>query len=201
VGVGNSAAEIALEVSADRAVLLAGEPAGELPFRHGRSAARFALPLVRFVGTKVLTLHTPIGRRVAAGSGGTPLIRTRVRDLVAAGVTRVDRITDVVGGRPLTATGRVLDVENVIWCTGYQDDFGLLDMPGASAERPAHVRGVVSAAPGLYLLGQHFLFSAASATLPGVRRDAKFLASRIASRDRRGSDQPVLVGVGGRGRP
>ncbi len=114
---------------------------------------------------------------------------------------RVDRVTDVAGGRPLTADGRVLDVENVIWCTGYRDDFGLLDLPGASAQRPTHVRGVVSAVPGLYLLGHEFLFSAASATLPGVRRDAKVLASRIVSVARRGSDQPVLIGVGGRGRP
>jgi putative flavoprotein involved in K+ transport len=201
VGVGNSGAEIALEVSAHREVLLAGEPTGELPFRHGRNAARFALPLVKFAGTRVLTLRTPIGRRAAAAFRGAPLIRTRVRDLVAAGVMRVDRVTDVAGGRPLTGDGRVLDVENVIWCTGYRNDFGLLDLPGASAERPAHVRGVVSAVPGLYLLGHEFLFSAASATLPGVRRDAKVLASRIAARDRRGSDQPVLIGVGGRGRP
>ena len=66
VGVGNSGAEIALELSADRSVMLAGEPVGELPFRHGRNAARFALPLIRFAGTRVLTLATPIGRKAAA---------------------------------------------------------------------------------------------------------------------------------------
>ena len=88
VGVGNSGAEIALELSADRSVLLAGEPVGELPFRHGRNAARFALPLVRFAGTRVLTLATPMGRKAAAHFSGPPLIRTRLRDLAAAGVTR-----------------------------------------------------------------------------------------------------------------
>jgi putative flavoprotein involved in K+ transport len=201
VGVGNSGAEIALELSAHRAVLLAGEPLGELPFRHGRNAARFALPLVRFAGTRVLTLATPIGRKAAARFSGPPLIRTRLRDLTAAGVTRVPRITDVVDGRPTTADGRVLDVANVMWCTGYREDFGILDLPEVPARRPDQVRGVVSAVPGLYMLGQEFLFAAASATLPGVRRDAKHLASRIASHDRRGSDQPVLVGIGGRGRP
>ena len=200
VGVGNSGAEIALELSADRQVLMAGEPAGELPFRHGRSAARFALPLIRFAGTRVLTLATPIGRRAAARLSGPPLIRTRLRDLAAAGVTRAPRITDVVDGRPSAADGQTLDVANVIWCTGYREDFGILDLPGASAQRPDQVRGVVSAVPGLYLLGQQFLFSIVSATLPGVRRDAKHLASRIAAHDRRGSDEPMLVGVGGRGR-
>lgn len=201
VGVGNSGAEIALELSAHAPVLLAGEPVGELPFRHGRNAARFALPLVRFAGTRVLTLATPIGRRAATRFSGPPLIRTRLRDLTAAGVTRVPRITDVVEGRPATADGRVLDVANVVWCTGYREDYGILDLPGVPAGRPDQTRGVVSAMSGLYMLGQGFLFAAASATLPGVGRDAKHLASRIGSRDRRGSDQPMLVGIGGRGRP
>ena len=201
VGVGNSGAEIALELSAHGPVLLAGEPVGELPFRHGRNAARFALPLVRFAGTRVLTLATPIGRKAAAGFSGPPLIRTRLRDLTAAGVTRVPRIADAVDGRPTTADGRALDVANVVWCTGYREDFRILDLPGVPARRPDQARGVVSAVPGLYMLGQEFLFAAASATLPGVRRDAKHLASRIASHDPRGSDQPMLVGIGGRGRP
>jgi putative flavoprotein involved in K+ transport len=201
VGLGNSGAEIALELSADRSVLLAGEPVGELPFRHGRNAARFALPLVRFAGTRLLTLRTPIGRKAARRFSGPPLIRTRLRDLAAAGVMRVPRITDVAGGRPCTGEGAALDVANVIWCTGYREDFGILDAFAAPAQRPVHVRGVVTAVPGLYLLGQEFLFSVTSATLPGVSRDAKHLASRIAARDRRGSDQPVLVGVGGGGRP
>ena len=200
VGVGNSGAEIALELSADRPVLLSGEPEGELPFRHGRNAARFALPLVRFVGTRVLTLSTPVGRKVAARFSGPPLIRTRLRDLASAGVTRVERITDAVDGRPRTADGRTLDVANVVWCTGYREDFSVLDLPGTSAGRPDQVRGVVPAIPGLYLLGQEFLHSATSATLPGVRRDAKYLAAQIAARVRRRSDQAVLVGVGGRRR-
>ena len=181
--------------------LLAGQPVGELPFRHGRNAARFALPLIRFAGTRVLSLATPIGRKAAAHVSGLPLIRTRLRDLAAAGVTRVQRITDVVDGRPSTADGQTLDVANVVWCTGYREDFGILDLPGRSAKRPDQVRGVVSKVPGLYLLGQQFLFAAASATLPGVVRDAKHLASRISAHDGQGSDQPVLVGIGGRSRP
>lgn len=201
VGVGNSGAEIAMELSADRQVLLAGAPVGELPFRHGRAAARFALPLIRFTGTRVLTLRTPIGRKVAAQFNGPPLIRTRLRDLAAAGVTQTPRITDVIDGRPSTADGQELDVANIVWCTGYREDFGILDLPGASAQRPDQKRGVVEAVPGLYLLGQQFLYAATSATLPGVRRDAKYLASRIAASNPRRSDQPVPVGVSGRGRP
>jgi putative flavoprotein involved in K+ transport len=39
----------------------------------------------------------------------------------------------------------------------------------------------VDALPGLYLLGKDFIFSAASETLPGVCRDAKYLAKRLAA--------------------
>src|SRR5205823_11669517 len=64
VGVGNSGAEIAHEVGRTHRTWLSGAPAGEIPFRHGPRTARFALPLVRFAGHHVLTLRTPVGRKV-----------------------------------------------------------------------------------------------------------------------------------------
>ncbi|HCC39645.1 MAG TPA: portal protein, partial [Arthrobacter bacterium] len=48
VGLGNSGAEIGIEVCRTHPTLVAGKPAGELPVKHGRTAARFVLPLVRF---------------------------------------------------------------------------------------------------------------------------------------------------------
>ena len=59
VGLGNSGAEIALDVSRTHRTWVAGTPSAELPFRHGRVAARFALPVVRFVGMHVLTRGQP----------------------------------------------------------------------------------------------------------------------------------------------
>ena len=50
-----------------------------------------------------------------------------------------------------------------------------------AAGAPVHARGVTSA-PGLYFLGLEFLFAAVSATLPGVGRDARYLADQIAAR-------------------
>ncbi len=131
VGMGNSGAEIALDVSGTHATTIAGTPAGELPVRHGRAAARFVLPVVRFAGLHVLTLGTPIGRRVLPKLAGraAPLIRTKRADLDAAGVARVGRVVDVRDGSPVTADGDVLDVANVIWCTGYRDDLTWVDLP------------------------------------------------------------------------
>ncbi|UVJ41625.1 NAD(P)/FAD-dependent oxidoreductase [Arthrobacter sp. CJ23] len=182
VGVGNSGAEIALDVSRTHSTVLAGTPSGELPGRHGRAAARFVLPVVRFLGLHVLTLNTPIGRKAVPQflGHGTPLIRTKAKDLAAAGVESVPRVAGVRDGKPLLADGHVADVANVIWCTGFADDFGWVESPVFDdAGRPRQYRGVVPQAPGLFFLGQEFLFAAVSATLPGVGRDAAYLAGQI----------------------
>ncbi len=101
VGVGNSGAEIALETSRTHETWLAGKPSAEIPFRHGRTAARFFLPVVRFAGMHVLTTNTPVGRKVLPkiAAMATPLIRTKLADLRAAGVHLVPRVTGVRGRR------------------------------------------------------------------------------------------------------
>jgi putative flavoprotein involved in K+ transport len=55
VGAGNSGAEIAFEVSRTHPTYLSGKPSAQIPVRHGPAAARFVLPVVRFVGHHVLT--------------------------------------------------------------------------------------------------------------------------------------------------
>ena len=185
VGLGNSGAEIALELSRTHRTWVAGQPSGELPVRHGRAAARTVLPVIRFLGTHVLTLDTPIGRKVAPEfvRHATPLIRTKRRDLARAGVQAVPRVTGIQDGLPVVGESQVLEVANVVWCTGYRDDFSWIDLPVFDDQgRPRQRRGVVESAPGLYFLGLEFLFRAASATLPGVRQDAKYLAQHIAER-------------------
>ena len=185
VGMGNSGAEIALDVSGTHATTIAGTPGGELPVRHGRAAARFVLPLVRFAGLHVLTLGTPIGRRVLPKLAGraAPLIRTKVADLDAAGVVRVGRVVDVRDGFPVTAEGTPLEVANVIWCTGYRDDLAWVDLPvfDEGGTLVQH-RGLVDPVPGLYVIGQDFMYAVTSATLPGLSRDATYLARRMRGR-------------------
>lgn len=182
VGMGNSGAEIALDVSGSHATTVAGTPTGELPVRHGRVAARFVFPVVRFAGLHVITLGTPIGRRVLPklAHHGAPLIRTKRADLDAAGVTRVGRVVDVRGGKPVTLDGRVLDVTNVIWCTGYRDDLTWVDLPAFDDDGSVRQhRGVVESVPGFYVIGRELMYAVTSGTLPGVTRDAAYLARRM----------------------
>jgi putative flavoprotein involved in K+ transport len=109
-----------------------------------------------------------------------PLIRTRTKELRGAKVELLPRIAGVKQGKPVLEEGRPLDVANVIWCTGYREDYSWLKLPYQDGDgAPAHKRGVVESVPGLYFIGQEFLFAAVSATLPGVGRDARYLAQRI----------------------
>jgi len=186
-GFGNSGAEIALEASRAHPTTVAAGPYMELPFPLNRTTARFLLPVVRFLGTHLLTMHTPVGRMLAAHRR-TPLIRTRAKDLRDAGVRMAPRVTGVRGGLPVTADGGVLEVANVIWCTGYRNDFSWIDAPAFDEQgEPVHDRGVARHVPGLYFLGQEFLYAIVSGTLPGVGRDAKFLARAVARAPRTAS--------------
>jgi putative flavoprotein involved in K+ transport len=180
VGVGNSGAEIARDIASTHPTWIAGTPNAELPVRLTRATARFVLPLIRFAGTHVLTRGNRIGRAAAAAFHGPPLIRTKVADLEAAEVERVPRVTGVRAGQPVLADGTTREVSSVIWCTGFRNDFGWIDLPGFDEHgEPRHRRGVVDSVPGLYFLGLEFLYALTSGTIPGVGRDARYLARRM----------------------
>jgi putative flavoprotein involved in K+ transport len=78
--------------------------------------------------------------------------------------------------------GRVMDVANVIWCTGFQQDFSWIEVPvfGEDSE-PVQERGVCASEPGLYFVGLDFLYSFTSENVGGVGRDARHVARHIAS--------------------
>lgn len=188
VGAGNSGAELAVELSRTRQVWLAGPKTGEIPVRHGTLPARLGFRVFRFVGHRVLRLDTRIGRKLGPKliSKGAPLIRTRAGDLAAAGVERLPRVVGVRDGRPLLEDDRVLDVPNVVWCTGFRTDFSWIDLPVFGHDgQPLHYRGVVEAEPGLYFLGLVFQYSLSSDVLPSRGRDAEYIAKHIARAGKR----------------
>jgi putative flavoprotein involved in K+ transport len=188
VGVGNSGGDIAIEVARTHPTWISGKESGHIPWPIDSFLSRnFLVRLVRFVGHHVLTVRTPIGRKARPKllHQATPLIRVKPQDLTNAGIQRVPRTAGVKDGRPLLADGRSLDVQNVIWCTGYEHSFPWIDLPitGADGE-PAHQDGVVQGVPGLYFVGLHFLYAMSSATLIGIGRDAKRVVKALASRVR-----------------
>jgi len=189
VGLGNSGAEIAFELSKTRRVLVSGKEKGQIPVRHGSAPFRIVFRLIRFIAQHILTKRTPIGRKLAAKilEKGAPLIRVRRRELDAAGVEWVARTIGIQGGLPALEDGNVMDVANVIWCTGFRADYGWIDAPIFDEKgMPVHERGVVRGAPGLYFVGLVTQFSVSSDVLASRGRDARYVAKHIASHRRNG---------------
>jgi putative flavoprotein involved in K+ transport len=115
---------------------------------------------------------------------GGPMLRVKREDLSARGVRRYTaRVSGVTDGRPALADGMVLDVRNVIWCTGFKQVFDWIEVPIFGADGwPREYRGVCDEAPGLFFCGLSFQYSFSSMVFPGVGRDAEYVARRIASR-------------------
>ena len=190
VGASDSGAEIALEVASGHPTWMSGRHPGHVPFRIGSVTGRYlGVPLViGFLFHHVLTINTPIGRKVrpkllhASGIN----VRVKPKDIAAAGIERVPRTVGVRDGLPVLEDQRVLQVSNVIWCTGFRPDFSWIDLPVFGEEEepiePLHQRGIVANEPGLYFVGLSLLYAASSSLLRGVGRDAERVVKAIASR-------------------
>jgi putative flavoprotein involved in K+ transport len=194
VGVGNSGAEIALELSRSHATILSGKETGHIPWPIDTFFARHvAFRAIRFLGHYILSVTTPLGRKARPKllHRATSLIRVKPSDLDAAGCQRVPKTMGVLAGRPLLEDGRTLDVQNVIWCTGYKHGFPWIDLPIFDEHgEPRHEQGVVPSVPGLYFVGLHFLSAMSSASLVGMPRDARRIARHAAHRSR---SQPLAT--------
>jgi putative flavoprotein involved in K+ transport len=91
----------------------------------------------------------------------------------------------VTDGKPRLEDGTLLDVTSVVWCTGFDLGREWIELPVFDDEgEPRQVKGVVPNEPGLYFVGQHFLFSASSAMIHGVGRDARRVVEAIGRRVR-----------------
>jgi putative flavoprotein involved in K+ transport len=186
VGASHSGSDIAYESAAVHEVILSGKDTGQIPAPIETRRGRMVFRGLFFAGTHILTVDTPMGRKMRAHvrHGGAPLLRYRRPELRAAGVERVlARTVGVQDGLPMLADGRVLDVQNVVWCTGFRPDYSWLRFPFELGDDgyPVQYRGVSSSSPGLYFVGLPFLHSFSSMLIGGAGRDAERVAERIAA--------------------
>jgi putative flavoprotein involved in K+ transport len=185
VGAGNSGAEIAIELAPHHKTWLSGPDTGQEPARAGSHLDHLITPLMWFAATR-LTVKTALGRKLRDHfldpPRGIPLGRVRRKDFASAGIERVSRMAGVKTGYPVLANGRVLEVSNVIWCTGYAPNYDWIDVSLPKHHGvPIHDRGIVDSCPGLYFIGLLFLYSLSSALVGGVGRDAEHIVNHIVS--------------------
>jgi len=143
----------------------------------------------------VLTRRTPMGRKEMqqVRLHGGPHLRVKSQDLTRRGVRRLEaRMTGVADGRPVLEDGTVLDVDSVVWCTGFKQVFDWIRLPILNEYGwPVEYRGVVDGAPGLFFCGLSYQYAFSSMMFPGISRDTDYVARQIVARS--GSARPTSV--------
>jgi putative flavoprotein involved in K+ transport len=175
VGGGNTGFQIAKELSATHTVHLAvGSRQTPLP---QRLLGRDVFSWLTRLGLLDKSVDSRLGRRAR---GRDTLIGSSPRELRRAfGVTVRPRAVGGSGRTVRFADGTQLDVDAVVWATGYRPDHSWIDLDIADPNgRLRHRRGV-SDIPGLYFLGLSWQHTRGSALLGFVKDDAEFIAGRI----------------------
>jgi putative flavoprotein involved in K+ transport len=187
VGAANSGCQIALELSATRAVeLSAGERIPTIPQRPlGRDVWWWGTTL----GLTRVTVDSRLGKRLA---GRDQVIGGGLRELRRRGVAVRPRAASATGRTVTFADGACADYDVVVWATGFEVDHSWIDVAGVARDERGqvlHERGVTSS-PGLHVLGLTWQHTRTSALLGWVGEDAAFLAEHIAESNASSQREP-----------
>jgi putative flavoprotein involved in K+ transport len=177
VGGGNTGFQIAKDLSATHKVLLSvGSKQKPLP---QRLAGRDLFWWLTKTGLIHKTVESRLGQRL---KDRDTLIGSSPRELRRRyGVELKGRATAALGRTVRFEDGSELEVDAVIWATGYRPDFSWIDLPILDSNgRLRHRRGVTDV-PGLLFLGLTWQWTRGSALIGWVKDDAAFLAEGIAA--------------------
>ena len=177
VGGGNTGFQIAKELSSTHAVVLAvGSRQKPLPQRLLRRDLFWWLTKSRLFNT---TVESRLGRRLRTRE---TLIGSSPRELRRRyGVELKPRVVDANGRTVRFEDGSELEVDAVLWATGYRPDYSWIQLPVFDQDgRLRHRRGITDV-PGLYFLGLTWQHTRGSALIGWVKDDAEFIAEQIAT--------------------
>jgi putative flavoprotein involved in K+ transport len=125
------------------------------------------------------SIDSPLGKRARDRE---TLIGSNPRALRRRyGVTLKPRATSAAGRTVTFADRSQLDVDAVIWATGYRPEHAWIELPIFNPDGSVrHRRGVTDVA-GLYFLGLPWQHTRGSALLGFVKDDARYIAEQIES--------------------
>ena len=179
VGAANSGAQIAEDLAATHRVYLShGSRLPHLPRRVlGKS--------LHWWGDHLGLIAAPLDSWRGRTQRGELLVGAGLRRRAQRhGIELLGRTVDAEGTTARFEDGRTLEVDSVVWATGFRPNYSWIDLP-IFDERgaPRHTRGV-SESPGLYFLGMYHQYSRGSALIGFIRHDAAYVVERIrAARD------------------
>lgn len=192
VGGGNTGFQIAKELSAThRVVLSIGSRQTPLPQRLFGRDLFWWLTKARIVDK---TVESRLGRKLSTRE---TLIGSSPRALKRRyGVELRPRVVEADGRRVRFEDGSELEVDAVIWATGYRADYSWIKLPIFDEDgRLRHRRGVTDVT-GLYFLGLTWQHTRGSALIGWVREDAEFISERIAEYQESNTRTSAPVGGG-----
>jgi putative flavoprotein involved in K+ transport len=176
VGGGNTGFQIARELSGTHEVHLS-VGSRQIPLPQTLLGRDLFWWLGKF-GLLQKTADSRLGRRMRERE---TLIGSSPRELRRYGVSMKPRTTTALGRTITFADENELEVDAVIWATGYRIDHSWISLPGETGGRPIrHQRGVAEQ-PGLYFLGLSWQHTRGSALLGWIKDDAEYIAERIAA--------------------
>jgi putative flavoprotein involved in K+ transport len=194
VGGGNTGFQIAKELSATRkAILSVGTRQKPLP---QRVAGRDLFWWLTKTGLIHKTVESRLGQRL---KDRDTLIGSSPRELERRYRVELKPRAIAASGRTVRfEDGSEVEVDAVVWATGYRPDHSWIDLPIFDENgRLRHHRGVTDV-PGLFFLGITWQWTRGSALIGWVKEDAEFIARQIgAYRERAGRHRltPVREGV------
>jgi putative flavoprotein involved in K+ transport len=195
VGGGNTGFQIAKELSPTRDVHLSvGSRQMPLPQRLLGRDLFWWLTTSRLFST---TVESRLGQRLRQRDtliGSSPReLRRRYR------VELRPRAVDVVERSVRFEDGSELDVDAVLWATGYRPDYAWIHLPVLDADGRLLQRRGVTDVPGLYFLGLTWQHTRGSALIGWVKDDAEYIAGRIDAFHREHEKPPARAGAKGEG--
>jgi len=175
VGGGNTGFQIAKELSTTHKVVLSvGSRQKPLP---QRLLGRDLFWWLTKAGILNKSIESRLGRKLSTRD---TLIGSSPRELKRYGVELKPRAVDADGRKVRFEDGSELEVDAVIWASGYRPDHSWIRLPVFDDGRLRHRRGVTDV-PGLYFLGLTWQYTRGSALIGWVRDDAEFIAEQIAA--------------------
>ncbi|MCG9971637.1 flavin-containing monooxygenase [Christiangramia crocea] len=134
------------------------------------------------IGFLSFSRDTWLGRRLSRSR--QPVIGTDVKGILKRkNVEAVGKTKNAEGDLIFTEKKKIDDLKNIIWATGYRPNFNWIEGLELSKDGyPNHYRGV-SNIEGLYFIGLPWLHTRGSATLGGIKKDARYLYNYISELD------------------
>ncbi|WP_432359758.1 flavin-containing monooxygenase [Sporosarcina sp. UB5] len=177
VGGGNSGAQIAVELSEERETYLAiSKQPSYFPLRIGGMSVFWWFDKLGILKVRNTSI---IGELIQ--KKGDPIFGSELKNAIKnLAVKLKGRVVNCNNNQIIFEDSTILEVNNIIWATGFQQEYEWLQVDGVfdKQKKIIHNRGI-SSVNGLYFLGLPWQSRRGSSLLQGVGYDAKYIIEHM----------------------